>query len=257
MPKKIIVANWKMHKTLSEGLAWVQEIKTYAQKHSLDRLQIIILPPFIYLDAINKLLTSALPLLLGAQHSHQELRGAFTGEISPPMLASVGGVGYVLVGHSERRQHFGETNKVVASKISSLLKSQLRPIVCCGEPLSIRERKQQYAFIRRQLQESILGRPKEELQQFLIAYEPVWAIGTGKTPQAADIEAMQYEIRHVVAQYYDTTLASSLPILYGGSCNAQNVATFINLPGINGVLIGTSCLNPKEFTDILKVAAIC
>jgi triosephosphate isomerase len=256
MPKKIIVANWKMHKTLSEGVAWVQDIKTYAQEHPLDRLQIIILPPFIHLDAINKLLTPLLPLLLGAQHSHQELSGAFTGEVSPPMLASVG-ARYVLVGHSERRQHFGEINKVVAAKISSLLKSQLQPIVCCGEPLAIRERKQQYAFIRRQLQESMLGRPKEELQQLLIAYEPVWAIGTGRTPQVADIEAMQYEIRQVVAQCYDTTLASSLLILYGGSCNAQNVATFINVPGINGVLIGASCLHSKEFTDILNAAKIC
>jgi triosephosphate isomerase len=247
----IIVANWKMNKDFQEGLHLAKEITHFIQTNPLAHAQIILLPPFIHLEAIGKLLKPEDNIYLGAQNCHQQAAGGFTGEISVAMLASVG-VRYVLVGHSERRHYFKEDNSLIAKKIDTILSYKLQPIFCCGEPLSIRESNEHYKFIEQQLTESIFHIPGEQIQQLMIAYEPVWAIGTGVTPSLAEIKDMQQEIRNILAKRYGNTLADNMVILYGGSCNINNIHNIVDLLGINGALIGGASLHFKEFIDILS-----
>jgi triosephosphate isomerase len=246
----IIAANWKMNKTFHEGVQLAKEIACYLKTNPISNIEIILCPSFIHLEAVNKLVSSTSNLYLGAQNCHEQSAGAFTGEVSAAMLASLD-VRYVLVGHSERRKNFGEDNRLIARKVDSILSCKLQPILCCGEPLSIRESKQHYAFIKQQLSESLFHLMPDQLQQLVIAYEPVWAIGTGLTPSLTEIEEMQEEIRNILSKQYNNILADNMRILYGGSCNATNVCNFIGLPGINGVLIGGASLHFKEFMHIL------
>jgi len=251
MHPTIIAANWKMNKNFQEGLQLAKDIIQFIQTEPLAGAQIILFPSFIHLEAISKLLIPDVKLHLGAQNCHEQIAGAFTGEVSAAMLASVD-VRYVLVGHSERRQNFGENNDFIAKKIDAILSCKLQPIFCCGEPLSVRENSRHYAFIEQQLTESLFHLKPDQLQQVIIAYEPIWAIGTGLTPSLTEIEEMQQTIRNILAKQYNTTLADNMVILYGGSCNATNITNFISLPGINGVLIGGASLHFKEFMHILS-----
>lgn len=251
MKPVIIAANWKMHKTLQEGLAWTQEITDYLAMLPLFNTKIILLPSFIHLEAIRQLLSTSFACYLGAQNCHDQLTGAFTGEVSASMLASVG-VHYVLVGHSERRQYVGESPQQLAQKIDAVLAYNMQPIFCCGEPWEIREQNQQDEYIANQLTESLFHLSAAQLQQVIIAYEPVWAIGTGKTPDAITIAAMQAVIRNILASKYNMLVADHITLLYGGSCNANNIHEFIPIVGINGVLVGNSSLHVKDFLLMLK-----
>ncbi|MHB9147617.1 MAG: triose-phosphate isomerase [Candidatus Amoebophilus sp.] len=251
MHHTIIAANWKMNKNFQEGLQLAKEIIQFIQAEPLAGAQIILFPSFIHLEAISKLLTLDVNLHLGAQNCHEQIAGAFTGEVSAAMLASID-VRYVLVGHSERRQNFAEDNDLIAKKIDAILSCKLQPVFCCGESLSVRESNQHYAFIEQQIAESLFHLTPDELQQIIIAYEPIWAIGTGLVPSLTEIEEMQQTIRNILTKQYNTDLVDNMVILYGGSCNASNVTKLISLSGINGVLIGGASLHFKEFIHILR-----
>ncbi len=251
MKPTMIAANWKMHKTLQEGLELAQEIIIYLTTHPLPDAQVVLFPSFIHLGAIHRLLPPYLSLCLGAQNCHDQSSGAFTGEVSVSMLASVG-ASYVLVGHSERRQYFGESHELIARKIDAALRCKVRPIFCCGEPWNVREHNQHHAYIEKQVADSLFHLTAEQIQQVIIAYEPVWAIGTGKTPDTTAIASMQAVIRDTLARRYNTLVADGATLLYGGSCNANNVRDFIHIAGINGVLVGNASLHVKDFLHMLS-----
>lgn len=254
MKPTIIAANWKMHKSLKEGIELAQEIIIHLTTHPLPDVQVILLPSFLHLGAIHRLLPPSAALCLGAQNCHDQLFGAFTGEVSASMLASLG-VRYVLVGHSERRQYVVESNELIARKVDAALQCGVRPIFCCGESWSVREGNQHYAYIEQQIADSLFHLTAEQIQQVVIAYEPVWAIGTGKTPDPVAIAGMQAGIRVILEKRYSSAISNRAILLYGGSCNANNVRDFIHIEGINGVLIGNASLQAKDFLDILHVLA--
>eukprot|EP01132_Coremiostelium_polycephalum_P000279 gene279-364_t len=241
-----------MNKTFQDGLQLAQQIAEHQHQvaHS-NNPTIILIPPFIHLEAISHVIAPLAHLALGAQNCHEQPMGAYTGEISVPLLASTG-VQYVLVGHSERRQYHQEGHALLAQKVDAVLQGKLQPIFCCGEPREIRESHQHLAFITQQLSESLFHLAYAQVQQLIIAYEPVWSIGTGRIPSLADIHEMQLHIRQVIAQQYDPHLAHQLPILYGGSCNADNIQQIVSIPGINGALIGGASLHLTEFIRILS-----
>lgn len=251
MKPTIIAANWKMHKTLQEGLELAQELIIYLTTHPLSHIQVILFPSFIHLEAIQELLSPHLKLYLGAQNCHDQLSGAFTGEVSAAMLASVK-VSYVLVGHSERRQYCGESHAQIAKKIEAALQYNMQPIFCCGEPWEVRARNQHHDYIAQQIKDSLFDLSPEKINRIMIAYEPVWAIGTGKTPDASDIAGMQALIRDILARHYDASVADGVILLYGGSCNASNIQDFVGIAGINGVLVGNASLYMKDFLPILN-----
>ena len=251
MRSKIIAANWKMHKTFDEGLQLAQAVINQLKQCAMHEVQVILLPPFIHLEAISKLLPSQGNLHIGAQNCHEKAAGAFTGEIAAPMLRSVG-AHFVLVGHSERRQYFKEDSALLAEKVSIALEHGLRPIFCCGEPWQSREQEQQVTHVYQQLTESLLHLSYEQIAQVIIAYEPVWAIGTGKTPTPPQIQAMHEAIRSSLVQRYGTAIAEVIPILYGGSCNAQNAPALLTCSAVDGALIGGASLQADTFVAIVN-----
>jgi triosephosphate isomerase (TIM) len=254
MPVPILVANWKMHKTLEEGLAWVRAFIEQLEDTSIQDVSIILCPAFIHLAAINRLIANSPSkgLHLGAQNCHHEEAGAFTGEISAAMVHSVG-AHYVLVGHSERRQYLGEDNSLLAAKVSRVLMQQgMRPIFCCGEDLATREKGLHISWVSQQLADSLWHLTELQIGQVIIAYEPVWAIGTGQIPSLPEIEEMHQAIKESLAQRYGNTVAAGIPILYGGSCNAQNAALLLSNPTIDGLLVGGATLQVSTFLPIVR-----
>jgi len=254
MRQPIIVANWKMHKTLQEGVAFTQELVQALSRLKAGAACIVLVPPFTHLDAMHKLLPKAGCLYLGAQNCHDQAHGAYTGEIAAAMLQAVG-ARYVLVGHSERRQYAGEDSTLLAQKLSTALAHGLQPIFCCGEVGPIRTQGASVAFVTQQLQDSLFHLTAAQLSQVIIAYEPVWAIGTGQTPTPNQIQTMHEAIRRTIALQYGVTIAEAIPILYGGSCHAQNVAAFFTCPDVNGVLVGKAALEIKAFIAIIRALA--
>ena len=251
MRPKIVAANWKMYKDFDEGLQLATELAQQLLKPAQHTAQVILLVPFIHLEAISKLLPVAGPLHLGAQNCHAHAAGAFTGEIAAPMLRSVG-ANFVLVGHSERRQYFGEDSPLLAQKVTTALTYGLRPIFCCGESKQTRAAGQQETFVNEQLAASLFHLTDTQIAQVVIAYEPVWAIGTGSTPVPAQVQARHKTIRHTVAHQYGEEIAQGIPILYGGSCNAQNASTFFACHEVDGGLIGKASLEVDSFVAIVN-----
>ncbi len=238
-----------MHLDLPTGLrlatAVVQAVPDQAG------VEVILLPPYVHLSAISALLPASGAVQLGAQNCHEHTEGAFTGEIAAPMLRSVG-ARFVLIGHSERRQQWGEEAPRLAQKVTTALEQGLKPLFCCGEHKDTREAGTEVAFVQQQLAEGLFHLSAAEMAQVVLAYEPVWAIGTGKTPQPAQVQAMHQTIRAAVAQQYHPTLAQHLPILYGGSCNAQNAPTLFACPDVDGGLIGRASLQADAFVPIVQ-----
>lgn len=250
MKPTIIAANWKMNKTLSEGQNLTMELIAWLRTQQREDLKVILIPSFIHLASIYPLLASDLLLDLGAQNCHEKLAGAFTGEVSSAMLASVG-ARYVLIGHSERRLLYHEDHVLLASKVDMALAHGIKPIFCCGEPWSERTTQAHDGYIAKQLTESLFHLSAEKLQEVIIAYEPVWAIGTGQTPDVNAIADMQNAIRALVARHYTAEIADHIAFLYGGSCNAKNVKDFISIAGIDGVLVGNASLQSNDFLQLL------
>ncbi len=253
MRKHIVAANWKMNLLISEGERLVQEILKEPIELKYNQ-NVIFCPPFTHLTSIAKLLNDSgkTKFYLGAQNCAIQDSGAFTGEISISMLKDIG-VRYVIVGHSERRQLFGESNELIKQKIDALLTNQITPIFCCGEPLDVREKNNQNEFVEKQLEESIFHLKGAVLaNEIIIAYEPIWAIGTGKTATTDQAEEMHLHIRKLIETKFDIEVANDVSILYGGSCKAENALELFANENVDGGLIGGAALEAHTFLPIIK-----
>lgn len=251
MRKKIVAGNWKMNNSYDEGLKLTTEVINMVKDEVRSDVQVIIAPPFPYLISLNKLLGDAGNIAISAQNCHHKASGAYTGEVSAPMLASIG-IKYVIIGHSERREYFNETNEQLAEKVNLALQQGLTPIFCCGEPLDIREQDKHFAYVCNQLTESLFHLSDQELSKVVIAYEPIWAIGTGRTASAEQAQEMHKQLREHLAGKYGVTIADNISILYGGSCKPSNAAEIFAGADVDGGLIGGASLSSRDFTDIIK-----
>ncbi|HTE30127.1 MAG TPA: triose-phosphate isomerase [Chryseolinea sp.] len=251
MRKKIVAGNWKMNKTLEEANALTSEIKGMVLDEVKGAVTVILCPPSPYLVSLKKLIGNESRLSLAAQNCSEFESGAYTGEVSAAMLASIG-IPYVILGHSERRQYFGEDGQLLAKKIDVAQKNGLTPIFCCGEPLEVRENNDHEALVKRQVGQSLFHLDDAHLQKVIIAYEPVWAIGTGKTASSQQAQDMHAVIRKHLASKYGDTVANAISILYGGSVNAGNAKELFACPDVDGGLVGGASLKSRDFTDIIK-----
>lgn len=249
---KLIVANWKMHKSYVEGLILANSVISNLEKFS-GPVDVVLCPPFIHLQTVSSMLKEYLRLHSGAQNCYQFEEGAFTGEVSAKMIKSVGSE-YVILGHSERRAYLNESDEIIEAKIKSALEADLKPIFCCGESIDIREKNQHLEYVEKQLEQSLFGFDKEKFKNIVIAYEPIWAIGTGNVASPEQAQEMHAHIRHLISQKFDSTLANDTTIIYGGSCNAKNSVELFNQKDINGALVGSASLNAVEFLQIIKNA---
>lgn len=251
MRKKVVAGNWKMNKTLEEGLALTSEIVNMAKDEVRNTVTIILNPPFPLLNGVYKLVKDSKQIFLGAQNCSQHASGAYTGEVSVSMLKSVGAE-YVILGHSERREYFKETNELLAQKVNIALENNLKPVFCCGESLEIRENGTYVKFVCNQITESLFHLTNEQLAKIIIAYEPIWAIGTGKTATSGQAQEMHLQIRQHVASKYGKESANDMSILYGGSCNPKNAHELFSNPDVDGGLIGGASLKSRDFIDIVN-----
>jgi len=250
MRQKIAAANWKMNLTYQQATTLLDEL--VAAPHELNAHQLAIFAvPAPYLQLANNKLGGRQNVYVAAQNCYSKKSGAYTGEISVEMLTSMN-IQYVVLGHSERREYFNESNQFLAEKINICLENNIRPIFCCGEPLAIREAGTQNAFVGKQLEESLYHLSAEQLQQVVIAYEPIWAIGTGKTATSAQAQEMHAYIREQLAAKYGAVVADSISILYGGSVKGSNAAELFSQPDVDGGLVGGASLNAAEFATIIN-----
>jgi triosephosphate isomerase (TIM) len=253
MRQKIVAGNWKMNKTLEEANTLASEISAMVQDEVRENVTIIFCVPFPYLLPVKNLLGKQARIAVGAQNCSEHESGAYTGEVSALMLKSLS-IPYVILGHSERRQYFGEDGKLLASKIDIALKHGLTPIFCCGEPLQVREQNGHEALVKKQVEESLFHLSADALRKVVIAYEPVWAIGTGKTATAQQAQDMHQVIRKHLATKYSQPVADGISILYGGSVNGANAKELFSCPDVDGGLVGGASLKSREFTEIIKSA---
>lgn len=251
MRQKIVAGNWKMNKTLEEALALASEVSNMVKDEVNTDVLVILSPSFISLTAVGKLIEGQKRMALAAQNCHHKTSGAYTGEVSVDMLKSAG-VSFVIIGHSERRMYFNETNEQLAEKTNLLLQNNIRPIFCCGESLEQREKGIHIDFVRQQLTESLFHLDTSQLQKVVIAYEPIWAIGTGKTASTAQAQEMHQVIRKHIASKYGEEAASEVSILYGGSANPTNAPELFACPDVDGGLIGGASLKSRDFLSIVK-----
>jgi triosephosphate isomerase len=251
MRKKIAAGNWKMNTTPQEGLLLATEVAGMVKDEVDPQVQVVLAPPFTHLYAVKKAIEGIDNLVLAAQNCSHKPSGAFTGEVSVGMLKELG-VGYVILGHSERRQYFQESGTFLAQKVTLCLQEGLRPIFCCGESLNQRENEDYVALVSLQLSEALFHLSAVEIRQVVIAYEPVWAIGTGKTASAAQAQEMHAALRGHLSGKYGTEVASQVSILYGGSVNAGNAAELFSQEDVDGGLVGGASLKPREFVNIAK-----
>jgi triosephosphate isomerase len=252
MRKKIVAGNWKMNLDYNEGLALFSEISNMVKDELTGKQEAVICSPFIHLHSLVQLSKDNSRISVGAQNAHQAEAGAYTGEISAKMIKSVGAE-YVILGHSERRQYFGESNELLAKKIDTALANGLKPIFCIGETLEERDSEVHFNVIKDQLSEGSFHLDEEQFGKLVIAYEPVWAIGTGLTATSAQAQEIHEFIRKEIAARYGEDVAEETTILYGGSCNAKNAPDLFAKPDIDGGLIGGASLKSRDFVDILKV----
>ena len=248
MRKQIAAANWKMNLTLQQSIELVDALLNENLKN--DQL-VIFGVPFPYLQTIKKKIAGKTNYFIAAQNCHFKKSGAYTGEVSAEMLKSIE-VDYAIIGHSERREYFNEDHQMLAEKINICLQNNLKPIFCCGEPLSIREAQSQNKHVETQLKESLFHLSSEQLTDFVIAYEPVWAIGTGKTATSQQAQEMHAYIRNVLSEKYGADVSESISILYGGSVKASNAKEIFSQKDVDGGLVGGASLIPEEFRAIIK-----
>ncbi|MDB2467193.1 triose-phosphate isomerase [bacterium] len=250
MRKRLVAGNWKMNTDLNDGFRLLKDILDEIREKELENSDVHIYAPFTHLKVFANTLNGS-GILLGAQNCHHETSGAYTGEISADMLASVP-VGGVLVGHSERRQYFGETSEQLRGKIEQALNADLSIIYCFGETLEERESGSHYDVVEQQLRSVLSGLPSDAWQQITLAYEPVWAIGTGKTATAEQAQEVHAHARGVLADISSAEVANSTRILYGGSVKPNNAAELFGQDDIDGGLIGGASLKADSFADIVR-----
>jgi triosephosphate isomerase len=251
MRKKIVAGNWKMNLDYNEGLSVFSEVINMMKDEVTGAQEAVVCSPFIHLHSLVQLAKGYTKISVGAQNAHQAESGAYTGEISAKMIRSVGAA-YVILGHSERRQYFGENNVLLAKKTDTALANDLKPIFCIGETLQEREADQHFDIIKSQLVEGVFHLNETQFSKLVIAYEPVWAIGTGKTATSDQAQEIHAFIRMEIAAKYSQTVADATTILYGGSCNPKNASDLFAQPDIDGGLIGGASLKSRDFVDILK-----
>ena len=247
MRKPIIAGNWKMNKTPEEAAELVRELVPLVADAEAE---VVVCPPFVCLDAVRKEAAGS-NIKLGAQNVHFEKHGAYTGEISADMLLAMG-VEYGIIGHSERRQYFGETDCTVNKRAKAALAAGLKPIICVGESLEEREKGVTNELVGMQTKLALQGIPAEEVDKVVIAYEPIWAIGTGKTATAAEANETIGAIRKAIAQVYGEEVASKVRIQYGGSMNPKNASELMAQSEIDGGLIGGASLKAEDFSKVVK-----
>ena len=250
MRKQMAAANWKMNLTLQQADSLIDELITIP--HQLkDGQEAVFGVPFPYLSVIKNKLAGKNNVFIAAQNCYDKKSGAYTGEVSAEMLKSIG-VDYVIIGHSERREYFQESNAMLADKVNICLDYGLRPIFCCGEPLAIREAGAENGYVETQLNESLFHLTAQQLTGFVIAYEPIWAIGTGKTAGSEQAQQMHAHIRRVMANQYSNEVANSISVLYGGSVKASNATEIFGKPDVDGGLVGGASLVAAEFASIIN-----
>lgn len=250
MRKKIVAGNWKMNTELSEALQLASEVSNMVKDESIDGTEVIICAPFPYLSTLSKLVEGS-SVKVSAQNMHHKESGAYTGEISAKMLASIN-IPYVIIGHSERREYFGEDNSLLGEKIDQAFAHNIRPIFCCGETLDIREEGTHEYFVANQMGESLFQLTADRIREVVIAYEPVWAIGTGKTATAEQAQEMHAALRAKLAEQYGADVAEEVSILYGGSVKPANAKEIFAGKDVDGGLIGGASLDSRGFVDIVK-----
>jgi triosephosphate isomerase len=248
--KHLIVANWKMHKTAGEATDYVRRLSELIQPQHVD---LVLAPPFTALHAAAQAIGESSDLALAGQNLFWEDAGAFTGEISGPMLKEAG-CRYVIVGHSERRHWFGERDEDINKKIRAALRHGLRPILCVGESLTDRERGDTKGVVTAQLEQDLTGFTEAEIADVALAYEPIWAIGTGRAASPAQAVEVHTILRQAIVSHWGHEAGQRIRILYGGSVNATNAREFLQSPGIDGVLVGGACLDPACFATIARFA---
>lgn len=250
MRKQIAAANWKMNCTYQEGELLLNEI--LEQDIQLKEHQYAVFAvPFPYLMMASGKIGAKKNYAISAQNCSNKLKGAYTGEVSVEMLESIE-INYVVIGHSERREYYHEDNRMLAEKVDLCLSKNITPIFCCGEPLGIREQETQNAFVEQQLKESLFHLDANQVQKIVIAYEPIWAIGTGRTASSAQAQEMHAHLRSVLAAQYGQQVADNISILYGGSVKASNAVELFNCPDVDGGLVGGASLVAAEFTAIMR-----
>lgn len=247
MRRPIIAGNWKMNKTISEGVDFVKEIKHLGDNTDVE---VVVCVPFVSLLSVKKELEAS-NIKLGAQNIHFEENGAYTGEISPLMLKEIG-VDYAIIGHSERREYFNETNDTVNKKVKSSLAHDIKPIVCVGETLEEREDDSAREKIKTQITKALEDISKDDMKKIVLAYEPIWAIGTGKTASSEDANEMISYIRNLIRDKYDEEISEEVRIQYGGSVKPNNVTEIMNEPDIDGALVGGASLKKDDFTELVR-----
>jgi triosephosphate isomerase (TIM) len=251
MRKNIVAGNWKMNTDLAEGLELAKAINQKVAKDLKDpKTGVVIAPPFTNLYAISQLIDKD-KICLAAQNCATDAKGAFTGEVSVQMLKSVG-VQAVIIGHSERRAYYGETNEILLKKVKIVLENGLKPIFCCGEVLQERESNIHFKVVQNQIEKVLFTLSVEEFKKVVIAYEPVWAIGTGKTASSDQAQEMHAHIRKLIVEKFGPEISNDTTILYGGSCKASNAQELFAKPDVDGGLIGGAALQADEFMGIVN-----
>ena len=248
MRKNVVAGNWKMNTTLQEGVKLATEVNE-ALKNVDAKCDVVICVPFTHLASVNAVIDPA-KLGLGAENCADHVKGAYTGEISAPMVASTGAT-YVILGHSERRQYYGETSETLKEKVNLVLANNLTPIFCIGEVLEQRENGSYLEVVKTQIEEALFDLSAEDFSKLILAYEPVWAIGTGKTATDDQAQEMHAFIRGVIAEKYGKEVADNTSILYGGSCKPSNAKALFAKPDVDGGLIGGAALEAESFMGIV------
>ncbi len=250
MRTKIVAGNWKMNKMVQQGVSFLQDCQQSLMANPLhSNVQLIICPPLLHLDAMTKVKDGHIKL--GAQNCAAYEQGAYTGEVSAQMLQDIG-VDYVIIGHSERRQYFMESSDQILEKIHQALAHKLRVILCCGEPLEVREASTQESFVQKQLEQTLGKLTADEMKHIIIAYEPIWAIGTGKTASPEQAQQMHAFIRNFLIHQFSEAVAHQTSILYGGSCKPSNAVLLFSQTDIDGGLIGGASLQLEDFMAIAR-----
>ncbi len=246
----VIAGNWKMFKTNSEALQLANQIKI--KTTDIKKTRMIICPPATALSVVNDVIKDS-SVALGAQNMYWEKEGAYTGELSPGMIKSAGAT-YVIIGHSERRQYFGETDETVNKKIKAALENGLNPIVCVGESLEEREANITEKIVSKQISGALSGLDAASAEKLIIAYEPIWAIGTGKTATPEQAQEVHKSIRALIASLYNDSVADNMVIQYGGSVKPENAQVLLSQTDVDGALVGGACLKADLFSEIIHIA---
>lgn len=249
MRKKIIAGNWKMNKTYGEALMLATEVADHVSRENHPGLLTILAPAFPFLTAVSRAVDGTEGIEVSAQNCHTEISGAFTGEVSIPMIISCSAQ-FVIIGHSERRQHYGESDEQLLAKLKIAFPSGIKPIFCIGETLNQRKDLKHFDVIENQLRNTLFHFDEMAIAKTIIAYEPVWAIGTGVNASPEQAQEMHAFIRKTIAKKFGEAIASKVPILYGGSCNSSNAAALFACPDVDGGLIGGASLKIDEFISI-------